>query len=70
MESKFNYKKLSSETELISKSSKKEKSKRKFKKELREEMQKRHERVPMDKKFEGFKSLFLLKNARKLEIEP
>ena len=29
---------------------KKEKSKKKFKKELKEEMQKRHERVPMDKK--------------------
>ena len=37
----------------------KEKSKRKFKKELKEEMQKRHKRVPMDKKIEGFKSLFL-----------
>ena len=37
----------------------KEKSKKKFKKELKEEMQKRRERVPMDKKIEGFKSLFL-----------
>ena len=37
----------------------KEKSKKKFKKELKEEMQKRHKRVPMDKKIEGFKSLFL-----------
>ena len=36
----------------------KEKSKKKFQKELKEEMQKRHERVPMDKKIEGFKSLF------------
>ena len=36
----------------------KEKSKKKLKKELKEEMQKRHERVPMDKKIEGFKSLF------------
>ena len=37
----------------------KEKSKKKFKKELKEEMQKRHKRVPMDKKIDGFKSLFL-----------
>ena len=37
----------------------KEKSKKKFKKELKEKMQKRHKRVPMDKKIEGFKSLFL-----------
>ena len=36
-----------------------EKSKKKFKKELKEEMQKRHERVPMNKKIEGFKSLLL-----------
>ena len=37
----------------------KEKSKKKSKKELKEEMQKRHKRVPMDKKIEGFKSLIL-----------
>ena len=36
-----------------------ENSKKKFKKELKEEMQKKHKRVPMDKKIEGFKRLFL-----------
>ena len=48
----------------------KEKSKKKFKKELKEEMQKRHERVPTDKKIEGFKNLFLYNNSRELETEP
>ena len=47
----------------------KEKSKKKFKKDLKEEMQKRHERVPMDKKIESFKSLFLYNNSRELETE-
>ena len=32
-------------------------------------MQKRHERVPMDKKNEGFKSLFFKNNSRELESE-
>ena len=36
----------------------KEKSKQKFKKELKEEMQKRHERVPMDKKLKALKVYF------------
>ena len=33
-------------------------------------MQKRHERVPIDKKIEGFKSLFFKNNSRELETEP
>ena len=33
-------------------------------------MQKIHERVPMDKKIEGFKSLFFLNKSRELETEP
>ena len=33
-------------------------------------MQKRHKRVPMGKKIEGFKSLFLKNNSRELETEP
>ena len=36
-----------------------EKSMKNFKKELKEEMQKRHERVPMDKKMKALKVYFL-----------
>ena len=58
MESKFIYRKLRSEMEGTSNSSKKGEIKGKTLNQLKEVMQKRHERVPMDKKLEALSVCF------------